>query len=45
MVDAVIWPKAGAVNKMDKRNYVIGEEISHLLIFAALKLSIDKFCT
>lgn len=32
--DFVVWPKVGAVNK---------KKSSHLLIVAALKLSIDKF--
>lgn len=46
VVEAVKWPKAGAVNKLDKRKRPDWErDASHLLILAALKFSVDKFCT
>lgn len=46
VVEAVNWSKAGAVNKLAKRKRSDSErDISHILIFAALKLSNDKFCT
>lgn len=46
VVEAVNWPKAGAVNKLTKRKRSdLERDVSHILIFAALKLSTDKFCT
>lgn len=43
-VITVMWPKTGSVNKMEKQMTQLVKRV-HLLIYAALKLSIDKFCT